>query len=109
MKNASCSLRNSQVYKVSQKIDFLAGDFINMKNIISDIIFLNPSHTFIPNQEDPESHKDFSLKRHLKHDLPSLIAKSFSVSKKVALRLPGYTNLDELAEVFHLALKEYAM
>lgn len=109
MKKANCSLNNSKIYKVNQKIDFLVGDFLNMKNIVADIIFLNPSHMFTTNPDNPEQDQDFSSIKHLKYDIASLIAKSLNISKKVALKLPGFTNLDELAETFHLALKEYGM
>jgi len=109
VKSANCSLHNSQIYKVNHKIDFFSGDVMCMKNLVGDIVFLNPDFSYYTNPKDHGNNKDFSVFNHTKQNLLKLIAKAFCISNKIALKLPGFTNIDELSELFHLSLKESRM
>ncbi len=103
---------NSRINRINHKIDFIVGDLSNVKNKHADIVFLNPQNTFADStpmrKAKPNSTPDgtFSLFKHLKPDLLSVVTESFKISQKIALKLPWYTDLNEIAELFHLVLSD---
>jgi len=101
---------NSRIHRINHKIDFIVGDLSNVKNKHADIVFLNPQNTFTDYTPTKKSKQQpngtFSLFKHLKPDLLSAVSQSFKISQKIALKLPWFTDLNEIAELFHLALAE---
>lgn len=94
-----------------EQIDFVAGDFLKMNKLKGDVVFLNPMNTYnydkiLRLSTSPEG---FSLLRHMEPNLINLLRKAFQVSDKVALKLPGYTDLDELAKLFNIVLERNNM
>ena len=92
---------NSKIYKVDHKVDFLNSDFMTLRNISADVIFLDPS-------DDRRSKADpFSIFKNIKPDPLTLLAKSLEVSEKIVLQLPGDTEIEELPQLLHQSLEKY--
>lgn len=85
--------------KLSDKITFAQGDLVQMTNLNADVVFLNPS-ICIPDKQT----EHFSIFKHLKHDLIQLLTKSLEITPKVAIKLPGNTDLDEVVKLFNIAV-----
>ena len=109
-KRAEISMINSRIHRINHKIDFIVGDLSHIKNKHADIVFLNPQNTFtgyIPSKKlKQQPNSTFSLFKHFKPDLLSAVTQSFKISQRIALKLPWYTDLNEVAELFYLALTE---
>jgi len=106
-KKAEISLINSKIHRVNQKIDFVIGDLSQIKNAHADIIFLNPQNSFVDRSplKRAQSHDSgFSLFKHLKPDLVPLVSQSLKISQKIAIKLPWYTNLNEISQLFNSIL-----
>ena len=70
---------------------------------MGDVVFLGPSDT------RKSSNESFSIFKHAEPDLRDLLAKSLEISYCVALKLPGDTNLEDLAKLFHVSLERYGL
>jgi len=106
-KKAEISLINSKIHRVNHKIDFVVGDLSQVKKAHADIIFLNPQNTFVdhsPLKRPQSNNSGFSLFKHLKPDLEPLVRQSLSLSQKIAIKLPWYTDLNEISQLFHSIL-----
>jgi len=90
---------NAKVYGIDHKIDFLTADFMKLRNITADIVFLGPTNT------RTKPNEPFSIFHHIKPNPLSLLAKSLGVSYKIALQLPGDTKIEELPQLFHQSLE----
>lgn len=77
---------------------------MQMKHLVGDIIFLNPDA--INPHLKKEYTEDFSIFRYMKSNLKALLKKALKDSNRVALKLPGNANLDEVALLFHSATEE---
>ena len=99
---------NSKIHRVNHKIDFVVGDLSQIKNAHADIIFLNPQNTFVDHSplKRPQPENAFSLFKHLQPDLISLVTQAFNITQKIAIKLPWYTDLNEIAELFHSVISE---
>ena len=94
---------NSKVYKVDHKVDFLNSDFMTLRNISADVVFLDPSDNRY-SKADP-----FSIFKNTKPDPLTLLAKSLEVSEKIVLQLPGDTEFEELPQLLHQSLEKYGL
>jgi 23S rRNA G2445 N2-methylase RlmL len=94
---------NAQIYQVSEKIDFLTADFLKLKNLSGDVVFLAPSVI----QRDAK--EKFSLYKHLEPDLRHLLAKSLEISHCISIKLPAETDLEEMAGFFNSSLEFYEL
>ena len=70
---------------------------------MGDVVFLGPSDT------RKNQNESFSIFKHAEPDLRNLLAKSLEISYCIALKLPGDTDLDELAELFNVSLEKYGL
>ena len=89
------------MYNVEDKVDFLTADFLNIRNITSDVVFLGPTYER-DNLDEP-----FSIFKNVQPDPLDLLAKSLEVSYKIALQLPGDTKLEELPHLFNESLETH--
>ena len=88
---------------VANKIDFITVDFLKMKNLHADIVFLDPSDI------RKDSKEIYSVFKHAEPDLPSLISKALGMSYQIALKLPHDIDVSELPELFHTTLEKYGL
>jgi 23S rRNA G2445 N2-methylase RlmL len=91
---------NAEIYEVEHKIDFLTANFLKMKNLSGEIVFLNPSTVGYNGSLMP-----FSMKENLKPELSSLLGKSLQISSCVCLKLPKEVSMDELVAFFNVTLE----
>lgn len=94
---------NAHIYGVDHKIDFLTVDFLKLKNLMGDVVFLGPSDI------RKSSKEPYSIFEHAEPDLRDLLAKSLETSDCIALKLPGDTDYEELAELFHVSLERFRL
>ncbi len=99
-KKTKLAKENAQIYEVDHKIDFITADFLKMKNLSGEIVFINPSTVGYNSSSLP-----FSMKDNLKPDLSSLLGKSLQISSCVCMKLPKEVSMDELVAFFHLTLE----
>jgi len=95
---------HAMVNDVANKIDFLTVDFLKIKNLHGDIVFLDPSDI----RKDPAK-EIYSVFNHAEPDLPSLISKALGMSYQIALKLPHDIDITELPELFHTTLEKYGL
>lgn len=70
---------------------------------MGDVVFLGPSD-IRKSQDEP-----YSIFEHADPDLRDLLAKSLEISPCIALKLPGDTDLEELADLFHVSLERFRL
>ncbi len=92
---------NAELHRVLDNIDFLSIDFLKIKKIDSDVVFLDPNVI----RKDPK--EPYSVFKLAEPDIPSLLNKSFQASCRIALKLPHDTDVAELPELFHKSLEQY--
>jgi 23S rRNA G2445 N2-methylase RlmL len=99
----SYAKHNSQVYRVSDKIEFICEDFLNFDrlNIRADLVFLNPSW------KKPEKGEKFSIFTHIYPDINRAVKISLEISQNIVLLLPKYCDITELATLFYKINREY--
>lgn len=94
-------------------IDLIHGDITQMKQLSGDVVFIHPTNIFGKTNAKKPAYQvyqeDFSIFKHLEPNLKGLVVGAFKVTQKVAILLPGYTNLDELATLFHIVFEETNM
>lgn len=99
-KKTQLAHKNAEIYEVDQKIDFITADFLKMKNLSGEIVFINPSTVGHNSSSQP-----FSIKNNLKPDLSQLLGKSLQISSCVCMKLPKDVALEDLVEFFHHTLE----
>ena len=95
--------QNIKACKLTSPVDAMMGDFLDIKGLKADIVFLNPINTFKDVCLDTEG---FSLFKHMKPELTPALKKALECSSKVAIRLPGYTDLDEIVSLFYTVVQK---
>ena len=79
------------VYLVNNKIEVINENFFNLKNIKTDLVFLNPDYEF------PKKDHKFSIFKNIKPDLSKILKKALSISKNIVMLLPKFVKIEELA------------
>lgn len=104
-KKTGAALHNSKIYKVNKKIEFRTENFLESKELRADIVFLNISKQFFHGSFKSDSF----VGSFTRDNLPELIAKALKISTKVAMRVPGTIDLDELSDMFHETVDTYKL
>ena len=83
-------------------MDFIQGDFLQMKDIKADIVYIDPVDA-VDGSATPEN---ISFDE-IKPMLYKLVPKAFKASNGcVVIKLPADTNIEELPELFKQSMEE---
>lgn len=77
----------------------MEGDLVQIPYTSADIVFINPCVA-------DKQLENFSIFKHIKSNLVQLLVRSLEITSKVALKLPGNTDLNEIVKLFNLAASQ---
>lgn len=103
VKRTQSAKKNAESNDFLHNIDFLTIDFLKIKTLNGDIVFLDPTDTR-KNKKD-----SYSVFKHAEPELPLLLHKSFETSYKIALKLPHDIELNDLSDLFHTTFERYGL
>jgi hypothetical protein len=91
---------NAELYNVTDKIDFFAADFLKVKNLNADVVFIAPSDV------NPEN-EDFSIFKHLVPNMVDVTGKALEISYCLAFQLPKTIDVEELPALFNESFNKH--
>jgi len=96
--------QNSKTMKSAYNIDFMNANFLQMKNLSADTVFLDPI-----DKRGPNPTKKFSIFKHASPNPRELVAKALETSRSIAIKFPADVIFEEIAELLHSAVGEYGV
>ena len=87
-------MSNAKSQDVDHKIDFVQASFLRMNKLKSDVVFLAPTEL------KRQPNEEFSVFLHIRQDLQQVIEHALTIAPNVCIKLPCYTNPDEIGRIF---------
>ena len=82
MKELQYNKHNAKIYHVENKIEYIQADFLTLKKMNCDLVFLHPHYT---------KSKNFSIFVDIQPNIIETCSKSFEFAKNVIIILPKFT------------------
>lgn len=87
---------NSKIYSVRDQINILTNDFLDLKAVKVDLVFVAPPW----GGPDYINRPDYSLHEGVTPNITLILEKAFEISDNIVMLLPRNIQLEELADLF---------